>query len=49
MGSSGIALVGYGFRLSLPAAVIVVLTPTAAALLQTLVYCASRSLEQSFA
>jgi hypothetical protein len=41
MGSSGIALVGYGIRLSLPAAVIVVLTPTATALWQNLVCCAS--------
>jgi hypothetical protein len=32
MGSSGIDLVGFGFRLSLPAAVIVVPTPTTTAL-----------------
>jgi hypothetical protein len=43
MGSSGIALVGYGFRQSVSAAVIVVLTPTALGLSQREVRSASFS------
>jgi hypothetical protein len=41
MGSSGIALVGFGFRLSFAAGGIVVLIPTATALWQILVRYAS--------